>query len=82
MLRVLAYRRSLGAPSPDERRHGRDQLRMIERQAVADRELAGNLVELMERLGPARESPSVASAAVDAGPPPVPSLRPPRASDP
>src|SRR2546421_1044492 len=57
MLQVLAYRRALTAQNiPDERKRGRDLLRMIDRQAIAARELAGNLIELVERLGPARDT--------------------------
>jgi S1-C subfamily serine protease len=67
---VLTYRRSLAAQSqPEERKRGRDTLRTMDRQAIAARELAGNLVDLVERLGPARETPAVASAATDAGAP-------------
>jgi serine protease Do len=72
---VLSYRRSLAAQSvPEERKRGRDTLRTIDRQAIAARELAANLVDLVERLGPARENPSVASVSSDAGAPAAPLL--------
>jgi serine protease Do len=80
MLEVLAYRRSLAAQSlPEERKRGRDLARMIDRQTIATREMAGNLIDLFERLGPARDNPAVASAGGDAGvPPPAPGLPAPR----
>jgi serine protease Do len=79
---VLTYRASLAAQSlPEERKRGRDTLRTIDRQAIAARELAGNLVDLAERLGPARDTPTVASNN-DAGAPPSPVLRPPHAIEP
>jgi serine protease Do len=79
MLEVMAYRRSLQPQSlPDERKRGRDMVRMIERQAVATREMTGNLIDLFERLGPARDNPAVAANAPDAGIPPVPVLPAPR----
>ena len=80
---VLVYRRSLAAQSlPEERRRGRDTLRTIDRQVIAARELAGNLVDLSERLGPSRDTPAVATVSTDAGAPPTPALRPPRLLDP
>jgi hypothetical protein len=79
MLEVLAYRRSLLAQSlPEERKRGRDMVRMIDRQAIATREMAGNLIDLFERLGPARDNPAVAANGPDAGAPAVPGLPIPR----
>jgi serine protease Do len=81
---VLIYRRSLAAQSlPEERKRGRDTLRTIDRQSIAAHELAGNLVDLAERLGPSRETPAVASGApADAGAPPSPLLRAPHSLEP
>jgi hypothetical protein len=79
MLEVLAYRRSLQAQSlPEERKRGRDLVRMIDRQAIATREMTGNLVDLFERLGPARDNPAVAANGPDAGVPAAPGLPVPR----
>jgi serine protease Do len=84
MVRVVGYRRSLANPnSSDERRRGRELLRTIERQTMPARELAGNLIDLVERLGPARDNPAVAAGgALDAGVPAVPIIHAPRASEP
>jgi serine protease Do len=83
MVRVVGYRRSLATPSFEERRRGRELLRTIERQAMPARELAGSLVDLVERLGPARaEVVAAVSGNVDAGAPPTPSIRPPRPLEP
>src|SRR5207244_4607939 len=83
MTRVLGYRRSLASQNAfEDRRRGRELLRTIERQAVAARELAGSLVDLVERLGPARENQAVAAATVDAGAPAAPPLHAPRAFEP
>jgi Trypsin-like peptidase domain len=80
---VLTYRRALAAQRlPEERRKGRETLRTIDRQAIAARELTANLVDLVERLGPARETPAVASVASDAAAPPVPALHAPRVPEP
>jgi serine protease Do len=80
---VLSYRRSLAAQSlPEERKRGRDTLRTIDRQAIAAHELAANLIDLVERLGPSRDNPSVASATPDAGPPAAPLLHVPRPLEP
>jgi hypothetical protein len=82
-IRVLAYRRTLASPNAfEERRRGRELLRTIERQSLPARELSGSLVDLVERLGPARDTPAVAAATTDAGAPAAPILRPPRAFDP
>jgi hypothetical protein len=85
MIRVIAYRRSLSGPNAfEDRRRGRELLRTIERQALPARELAASLVDLTERLGPARDTPAVASAttAGDAGAPAAPMLRAPRTFEP
>jgi serine protease Do len=82
MIRVMGYRRTLASPNAfEERRRGRELLRTIERQVMPARELSGSLVDLVERLGPARD-PAVATATADAGVPAAPLLRPPRASEP
>jgi S1-C subfamily serine protease len=73
---VLTYRKALTAQNvPEERKRGRDTLRTIDRQAIAARELAANLLDLVERLGPSRETPAVASASADGGSPPSPLLQ-------
>jgi len=86
MIRVMGYRRTLAGPNAfEDRRRGRELLRTIERQAMPARELAGNLIDLVERLGPARDTPAVASTVSgDAGAPApaAPMLRPPRAFEP
>ena len=85
MIRVMGYRRTLASSNAfEERRRGRELLRTIERQTMPARELAGSLVDLVERLGPALATPAVASATVpvDAGAPAAPLLRPPRAFEP
>jgi hypothetical protein len=87
LIRVLGYRRTLTSPNAfEERRRGRELLRTIERQTMPARELIGSLVDLVERLGPARDTPAVASATApgDAGAPApaAPLLRPPRAFEP
>lgn len=83
MVRVIGYRRTLAGPNAfEDRRRGRELLRTIERQALPARELAGNLIDLVERLGPARDNPAVATATGDAGAPAAPMLRPPRAFEP
>jgi serine protease Do len=80
---VLTYRKSLAGQSvPEERRRGREILRTIDRQAIAARELTANLVDLVERLGPSRETPAVASANTDAGAPPPPLLHAARPPEP
>jgi hypothetical protein len=86
--RVLNYRRALSAQSSaEERRRGREHLRMIERQTGSARELTSNLVHLAERLGPTRV-PSPASPDGGATPappltagPPSPSIRVVRATE-
>ena len=83
MVRVMAYRRSLASQNAfEDRRRGRELLRTIERQSMPARELAGSLVDLVERLGPARDNPAVATATTDAGAPASPMLHPPRAFEP
>jgi serine protease Do len=83
MLWVVGYRRSLAAQNvADERRRGRELLRTIERQALPARELASSLIDLVERLGPARDNPAVASAPIDAGAPGSPAIRVPRTFEP
>ena len=79
MIRVMGYRRTLASPNAfEERRRGRELLRTIERQTMPSRELAGSLIDLVERLSPARDLPAVAAVAVDAGAPPAPLLHAPR----
>jgi serine protease Do len=83
MVRVVGYRRSLASQNAfEERRRGRELLRTIERQTMPAREMAGSLIDLVERLGPAKDNPAVASVTVDAGAPAAPLLRPPRALEP
>jgi hypothetical protein len=82
IVRVVGYRRSLAVHNSfEERRRGRELLRTIERHTMPARELGVNLIDLVERLAPVRESP-VASVAVDAGAPAAPALRSPRAFEP
>jgi serine protease Do len=86
LVRVVSYRRSLASPNGfEDRRRGRELLRTIERQVMPSRELVGSLVDLVERLAPARDVPAVAIVTGDAGAPggpTSPTLRPPRASEP
>jgi serine protease Do len=83
MIRVLGYRRTLAGPNGfEERRRGRELLRTLERQTMPARELSNSLVDLVERLGPARDTPAVAAATLDGGAPATPVLRPPRAFEP
>jgi len=84
MIRVMGYRRTLASSNAfEERRRGRELLRTIERQTMPSRELVGSMIDLVERLGPARDTPAVATASTgDAGAPAAPILRPPRAFEP
>ncbi len=66
MIRVISYRRALSVQSePDERRRGREILRTIERHGLPAREMAGSLLDLVERLAPANEA--VAAISPDGG---------------
>lgn len=71
IIRVLGYRRALAAEgSADERRRGREVLRNIQRHALAAREMAATLVDLVERLAPpTREGAPVAAGTADGGAP-------------
>jgi serine protease Do len=75
VLRVMEHRRLMNAgDAGDERRRLRDLGKLLDRQALPERELGANLLDLIERLAPGREGPLVGqnSAGRDAGPPPPP----------
>ncbi|HLK88913.1 MAG TPA: hypothetical protein VKZ18_03410, partial [Polyangia bacterium] len=81
VLHSVDYRKALNNPgSPDERRHGRDLSRAIAHDVPVARDLAGNLLDTVDRLASARD-PSAApvpgngpvAAATDA-PPSAPAL--------
>ncbi len=75
LARVLEYRRALsGQGSADERRRGRELQRTIERVDATERELAGQFVELAERLSPARPSATPDAGAAAAPVAVVPAL--------
>jgi serine protease Do len=80
MLRVLEYRALLEkGDHADERRRAREIRKALERQALPERELVGNLTDLIERLAPGRESPVArANPNMDAGVPSPPALIAPR----
>ncbi|HEY0705921.1 MAG TPA: serine protease, partial [Polyangia bacterium] len=72
VLRVMEHRRLVGAGDvPEDRRRARDLAKTLDRQALAERELGANLLDLVERLAPGRDGPIVGQNR-DAGPPPPP----------
>jgi hypothetical protein len=76
VMRVLEYRRLLdGGDSLDERRQAREIRKTLERQVAPERELIGSLLDLIERLAPAREGAVPGVQGADASVPPPPSLR-------
>jgi hypothetical protein len=81
MLRVLEYRRVLASQkgTADERHRGRELLRTLDRHGVAERELIGSFMDLVERLAPTRDGPPVVGAlSADGGVPTAPLIRPER----
>ncbi len=81
VLHTVDYRKALNNPgSPDERRHGRDLSRAIAHDVPVARDLAGNLLDTVDRLASARDpsaAPVPASGPVAAGtdtPPSPPTL--------
>src|SRR6185312_5213701 len=79
VLHTVDYRKALAnAASPDERRHGRDLSRAISHDVPVARDLAGNLLDTVDRLSSARDvNGSVASSrpvanGTDAPPSPEP----------
>ncbi len=70
MLRATEYRRLLGADTPEDRRRARELGKTLDRQALPERELGVNFVDLIERLAPSRDSlPLPGVTPRDAGPP-------------
>ena len=68
VLHSIDYRKALNNPgSPDERRHGRDLSRAIAHDVPVARDLAGNLLDTVDRLASARD-PAATSTPPGAGP--------------
>jgi serine protease Do len=60
MLKVLEHRRLLATgANADDRRRTRELAKTLERQALPERELGANLLDLVERLAPTREGVSL-----------------------
>ena len=80
VLHSVDYRRALSnASSPEERRRGRDLSRAIAHDVPVARDLAGNLLDTVDRLSSARDPGASAPGPVAAGsemPPAPPSLPP------
>ncbi|HEY6475685.1 MAG TPA: serine protease [Polyangia bacterium] len=80
VLHSIDYRRALNSPgSADERRHGRDLSRAIAHDVPVARDLAGNLLDTVDRLSSARDpnaSPLVPVASGSEPPPVSPTLPP------
>jgi serine protease Do len=77
VLKVLEYRRLLeSGDTLDDRRHAREIRKGLERQTMPERELAGSLLDLIERLAPARDTPVPSTVGADAAVPPPPTLTP------
>jgi hypothetical protein len=78
VLHSLDYRRALSnASSPEERRRGRDLSRAIAHDVPVARDLAGNLLDTVDRLSAARDPGATAPGPVAAGseaPPAPPAL--------
>jgi serine protease Do len=76
MLRVIEHRRLIHNDTPEDRRRARDIGKTLDRQALPERELGINFVDLIERLAPSREGLPLPGrdAGRDAGPPPAPVL--------
>ncbi|HXT96917.1 MAG TPA: hypothetical protein VN853_11500, partial [Polyangia bacterium] len=85
VLHTVDYRKALAnAASPDERRHGRDLSRAISHDVPVARDLAGNLLDTVDRLSSARDpatpspsagspsSPVASGSDTPAAPPPLP----------
>jgi serine protease Do len=86
VLHSVDYRRALSnASSPEERRHGRDLSRAIAHDLPVARDMAGNLLDTVDRLSSARDPsaappPGAVAAAADTppAPPALPGVGPPQ----
>jgi Trypsin-like peptidase domain len=80
VLHTIDFRKALANPgSADERRHGRDLSRAIAHDVPVARDVAGNLLDAVDRLSSGRDpglSPS-SPVVTGAGAPPAPSSLPP-----
>ena len=77
VLHSIDYRKALAnQSSPDDRRHGRELSRTIARDAPVARDLAGNLLDTVDRLSAGHDTTPGAVASGAETPPPVPPLPP------
>jgi serine protease Do len=68
---TLDYRRALSNPgSADDRRRGRDLSRVIARDSILARDLAGSLLEVADRLAVAHDTPAPPAGSSSETPPP------------